>query len=108
MRKSLALSLLLSGLFLGSSGSAQSLLVVNQGDTSLSIVDPISAKQIAATRPTALTAVTTLAAADGSDERRKPGNPHAERHGFRTIGAKRAQHSPPRRTIGAKGAKCRP
>jgi DNA-binding beta-propeller fold protein YncE len=47
MRKSLALSLLLSGLFLGSSGSAQSLLVVNQGDTSLSIVDPASAKQIA-------------------------------------------------------------
>ena len=47
MRKSLALSLLLSAPFLATSGGAQSLLVVNQGDTSLSIVDPASAKQIA-------------------------------------------------------------
>jgi YVTN family beta-propeller protein len=54
-RKSSALCLLIcwlcfSGLCLGAaapSASAQSLLVVNQGDTSLSIVDPTSAKQIA-------------------------------------------------------------
>jgi DNA-binding beta-propeller fold protein YncE len=50
MRKSCALCLLISGLCLGvatRSASAQSLLVVNQGDTSLSIVDPASAKQVA-------------------------------------------------------------
>jgi DNA-binding beta-propeller fold protein YncE len=48
MRKSCALSLLAS-LCLGIAvpSSAQSLLVVNQGDTSLSIVDPASEKQIA-------------------------------------------------------------
>jgi DNA-binding beta-propeller fold protein YncE len=50
MPKSCALCLLISALCLGvatRSASAQSLLVVNQGDTSLSIVDPASAKQIA-------------------------------------------------------------
>jgi YVTN family beta-propeller protein len=50
MRKSCALCLLISGLCLGAgtrNASAQSLLVVNQGDTSLSIVDPVSAKQVA-------------------------------------------------------------
>jgi DNA-binding beta-propeller fold protein YncE len=50
MRKSCALCLFMSGLCLGvatRSASAQSLLVVNQGDTSLSIVDPASAKQVA-------------------------------------------------------------
>jgi YVTN family beta-propeller protein len=47
MRKSPALCLLVSALCLQSSAGAQSLLVVNQGDTSLSIVDPASAKQIA-------------------------------------------------------------
>ena len=46
MRKSCALCLLVSGLCLGGA-HAQSLLVVNQGDTSLSIVDPASAKQVA-------------------------------------------------------------
>jgi DNA-binding beta-propeller fold protein YncE len=48
MRKSCALSLL-SSLCLGIAvpSSAQSLLVVNQGDTSLSIVDPVSEKQVA-------------------------------------------------------------
>jgi DNA-binding beta-propeller fold protein YncE len=45
-RTSFALSLLTCGLFLGGA-RAQSLLVANQGDTSLSIVDPASAKQIA-------------------------------------------------------------
>ncbi len=47
MRKPPALCLLLSALFLQSSAGAQSLLVVNQGDTSLSIVDPVAGKQIA-------------------------------------------------------------
>ena len=53
MRKSFAPCLLsalcLSGLCLGAAfpASAQSLLVVNQGDTSLSIIDPASAKQVA-------------------------------------------------------------
>jgi DNA-binding beta-propeller fold protein YncE len=49
MRKSCALGLLISGLCLGVAvpSRGQSLLVVNQGDTSLSIVDPTSAKQIA-------------------------------------------------------------
>lgn len=47
MRKPAALCLLVSALCLGSAASAQSLLVVNQGDTSLSIVDPVSQKQIA-------------------------------------------------------------
>jgi DNA-binding beta-propeller fold protein YncE len=47
MRKPTALRLLVSALCLGSAASAQSLLVVNQGDTSLSIVDPASAKQVA-------------------------------------------------------------
>jgi YVTN family beta-propeller protein len=47
MRKFAASRLLLSALCLGSAASAQSLLVVNQGDTNLSIVDPVSAKQIA-------------------------------------------------------------
>jgi YVTN family beta-propeller protein len=47
MRKPSVLCLLVSALCLGSSASAQSLLVVNQGDTSLSVVDPASAKQVA-------------------------------------------------------------
>jgi YVTN family beta-propeller protein len=47
MRKPPALCLLVFALCLQSSAGAQSLLVVNQGDTSLSIVDPASAKQIA-------------------------------------------------------------
>jgi DNA-binding beta-propeller fold protein YncE len=47
MRKPPVLSLLVSVLLLTSSAGAQSLLVVNQGDTSLSIVDPVSAKQVA-------------------------------------------------------------
>jgi DNA-binding beta-propeller fold protein YncE len=46
MRK-LGLCLLVSVLCLATSARAQSLLVVNQGDTSLSIVDPTSAKQVA-------------------------------------------------------------
>jgi len=45
--KAPALCLLVSALCLQSSAGAQSLLVVNQGDTSLSIVDSASAKQIA-------------------------------------------------------------
>jgi YVTN family beta-propeller protein len=47
MRKPPALCVLISALCLQSSAGAQSLLVVNQGDTSLSIVDPIAGKQIA-------------------------------------------------------------
>jgi YVTN family beta-propeller protein len=47
MRKLPILCLLVSALFLARSAGAQSLLVVNQGDTTLSIVDPASAKQIA-------------------------------------------------------------
>src|SRR5882762_7464438 len=47
MRKPRVLCLLISVLCLGSAVRAQSLLVVNQGDTSLSIVDPTSAKQVA-------------------------------------------------------------
>jgi YVTN family beta-propeller protein len=47
MRQPPVLCLLVSALCLGSAASAQSLLVVNQGDTSLSIVDPASAKQVA-------------------------------------------------------------
>jgi DNA-binding beta-propeller fold protein YncE len=47
MRKPPALCLLIFALCLQSSAGAQSLLVVNQGDTSLSIVDTASAKQIA-------------------------------------------------------------
>jgi YVTN family beta-propeller protein len=47
MRKPPVLCLLVSALCLGSPATAQSLLIVNQGDTSLSIVDPVSAKQIA-------------------------------------------------------------
>src|ERR1700744_2506985 len=49
MRKPLVSCLLLSGLCLATTflARAQSLLVVNQGDTSLSIVDPASAKQVA-------------------------------------------------------------
>jgi DNA-binding beta-propeller fold protein YncE len=50
MPKPLALRLLWSSLCLGiaiASAGAQSLLVVNQGDTSLSIVDPVSGNQIA-------------------------------------------------------------
>ena len=47
MRKLSSLCHLASALCLGSAAPAQSLLVVNQGDTSLSIVDPVTAKQIA-------------------------------------------------------------
>jgi YVTN family beta-propeller protein len=47
MRKPPALCLPIFALCLQSSAGAQSLLVVNQGDTSLSIVDTASAKQIA-------------------------------------------------------------
>jgi DNA-binding beta-propeller fold protein YncE len=47
MRKPLGMCLLVSALCLATATSGQSLLVVNQGDTSLSIVDPGSAKQIA-------------------------------------------------------------
>ena len=50
MMKSVAVRLVCLGLYLAVAatlGSAQSLLVVNQGDASLSIVDPISQKQIA-------------------------------------------------------------
>jgi YVTN family beta-propeller protein len=47
MRKPPSLCLLVFALCLQSSAGAQSLLVVNQGDTSLSIVDPIAGKQIA-------------------------------------------------------------
>ena len=47
MRKLSSLCLLASAVCLGSAARAQSLLVVNQGDTSLSIVDPVTAKQIA-------------------------------------------------------------
>jgi DNA-binding beta-propeller fold protein YncE len=47
MRKPLGLCLLVSALCLATAASGQSLLVVNQGDTSLSIVDPASAKQVA-------------------------------------------------------------
>jgi YVTN family beta-propeller protein len=47
MRKPSALCLLVSALCIGNAANAQSLLVVNQGDTSLSIVDPVSAKQVA-------------------------------------------------------------
>jgi DNA-binding beta-propeller fold protein YncE len=47
MRKPLGVCLLGSALCLATATSGQSLLVVNQGDTSLSIVDPGSAKQIA-------------------------------------------------------------
>jgi DNA-binding beta-propeller fold protein YncE len=52
MRKPRVLPLLISALCLsalypGTAAYAQSLLVVNQGDTTLSIVDPVSAKQIA-------------------------------------------------------------
>jgi YVTN family beta-propeller protein len=47
MRKLSSLCLLVSALCLGSAANAQSLLVVNQGDTSLSIVDPVAEKQIA-------------------------------------------------------------
>jgi DNA-binding beta-propeller fold protein YncE len=47
MRKPLGLCLLVSALCLATDASGQSLLVVNQGDTSLSIVDPASAKQVA-------------------------------------------------------------
>jgi DNA-binding beta-propeller fold protein YncE len=47
MRKPPVLCLLVSALCLGSAARAQSLLVVNQGDTNLSIVDPTSAKQVA-------------------------------------------------------------
>jgi DNA-binding beta-propeller fold protein YncE len=46
MRKPTLLCLV-SALCLGSAANAQSLLVVNQGDTSLSIVDPVSQKQAA-------------------------------------------------------------
>ena len=47
MQKRPVLCLLVSVLLLASSADAQSLLVVNQGDTSLSIVDPGAAKQVA-------------------------------------------------------------
>ena len=47
MRKPPVFCLLVCACCLGGSAAAQSLLVVNQGDTSLSIVDPASAKQIA-------------------------------------------------------------
>src|ERR1700679_3719263 len=49
MRQPLVSCLLFPGLCLaaGFPARAQSLLVVNQGDTSLSIVDPASAKQVA-------------------------------------------------------------
>ncbi len=47
MRKLSSLCLLASAFCFGSTAHAQSLLVVNQGDTSLSIVDPVSARQIA-------------------------------------------------------------
>jgi hypothetical protein len=49
MQKSRASCLLLVGLWLGiaDSSNAQSLLVVNQGDASLSVIDPASAKQVA-------------------------------------------------------------
>jgi YVTN family beta-propeller protein len=47
MRKLSSLCLLASAVCLGSAAHAQSLLVVNQGDTSLSIVNPVTAKQIA-------------------------------------------------------------
>jgi DNA-binding beta-propeller fold protein YncE len=47
MLKLLASCLLFSGICLAwSTACAQSLLVVNQGDTSVSIVDPVSAKQV--------------------------------------------------------------
>ncbi len=46
-RRSCAVGLLISGLCLAAPSPGQSLLVVNQGDTSLSIVDPASAKQVA-------------------------------------------------------------
>ena len=47
MRKLRPLPFLVSALCLATAAGAQSLLVVNQGDTSLSIVDPASAKQVA-------------------------------------------------------------
>jgi DNA-binding beta-propeller fold protein YncE len=50
MRKPISLRLLLPGLCLGvlcASAGAQNLLVVNQGDSDLSIVDPASAQQVA-------------------------------------------------------------
>jgi DNA-binding beta-propeller fold protein YncE len=47
MRKPLVLCLLVPALCLAIAASGQSLLVVNQGDTSLSIVDPTYAKQVA-------------------------------------------------------------
>jgi DNA-binding beta-propeller fold protein YncE len=47
MRKLRPLPFLVSALCLATAAAAQSLLVVNQGDTSLSIVDPASAKQVA-------------------------------------------------------------
>ena len=47
MYKPVALCLLFLGLCFAIPANAQSLLVVNQGDTSLSIVDPVSARQIA-------------------------------------------------------------
>ncbi len=47
MRKPRVLCLLLGAFCLTSAASAQSLLVVNQGDTSLSIVNPVSQKQVA-------------------------------------------------------------
>jgi DNA-binding beta-propeller fold protein YncE len=47
MRKPPVVCLILSALCLGTCAHAQSLLVVNQGDASVSIVDPVSAKQVA-------------------------------------------------------------
>jgi DNA-binding beta-propeller fold protein YncE len=47
MRKPPVVCLLVCAFCLGGSAAAQSLLVVNQGDTSLSVVDPASAKQVA-------------------------------------------------------------
>src|SRR5947209_7235386 len=47
MRKPLGVCLLVSALCVATAASGQSLLVVNQGDTNLSIVDPASAKQVA-------------------------------------------------------------
>jgi YVTN family beta-propeller protein len=47
MRKPASLCLLVAALCFGNAANGQSLLVVNQGDTSLSIVDPIAAKQTA-------------------------------------------------------------
>jgi DNA-binding beta-propeller fold protein YncE len=47
MRKPLGLCLPVAALCLATAAGAQSLLVVNQGDTSLSIVDPASARQVA-------------------------------------------------------------